>query len=54
MFAIERLSVFDLLRDQLHSIFWMIPMFIQARVSLDRVDDFLRNVRGHHPPWSPI
>ncbi|KAH9986083.1 hypothetical protein BJV74DRAFT_845474 [Russula compacta] len=37
------MAVFDLLRDQLHSIFWMIPMFIQARVSLDRVDDFLRN-----------
>ncbi|KAI0291829.1 hypothetical protein BC826DRAFT_1105763 [Russula brevipes] len=37
------MAVFDLLRDQLHSIFWMIPMFTQAKVSLDRVDDFLRN-----------
>jgi hypothetical protein len=37
-------SVFDLLRDQLHTVFWMIPVFIQAKVSLDRVDDFLHNV----------
>ncbi|KAH9166021.1 hypothetical protein EDB89DRAFT_2115943 [Lactarius sanguifluus] len=35
--------LFDLIRDQLHTIFWMIPMFIQARVSLDRVDDFLQD-----------
>ncbi|KAF8265084.1 hypothetical protein EI94DRAFT_1736769, partial [Lactarius quietus] len=38
------MAVFDLLRDQLHSIFWMIPMFIQARVSIDRVNDFLHDV----------
>ncbi|KAI9436510.1 hypothetical protein BJY52DRAFT_1230473 [Lactarius psammicola] len=37
------MAVFDLLRDQLHTIFWMIPMFIQARVSLDRVNDFLHD-----------
>ncbi|KAH8986094.1 hypothetical protein EDB92DRAFT_1949372 [Lactarius akahatsu] len=37
------MAVFDLIRDQLHSIFWMIPMFIRARVSLDRVNDFLRD-----------
>ncbi|KAI0306147.1 hypothetical protein B0F90DRAFT_1814940 [Multifurca ochricompacta] len=37
------MAVFDLLRDQLHSIFWMIPLFTQAKVSLDRVDDFLHN-----------
>ena len=36
--------VFDLLRDQLYSIFRLIPMFIQAWVSLDRVNDFLHNV----------
>ncbi|KAH8986106.1 hypothetical protein EDB92DRAFT_2054957 [Lactarius akahatsu] len=35
------MAVFDLIRDQLHTIFWMIPMFIQARVSVDRVNDFL-------------
>ncbi|KAI9449921.1 hypothetical protein BJY52DRAFT_1227472 [Lactarius psammicola] len=35
--------VFELLRDQLNNIFWMIPMLIQARVSLDRVNDFLHN-----------
>ncbi|KAH8997805.1 P-loop containing nucleoside triphosphate hydrolase protein [Lactarius hatsudake] len=28
---------------QLQSIFWMIPMFIRARVSLDRVNDFLHH-----------
>ncbi|KAH9019338.1 hypothetical protein EDB83DRAFT_2508436 [Lactarius deliciosus] len=37
------MAVFDLIRDQLQSIFWMIPMFIRARVSLDRVNDFLDN-----------
>ncbi|KAI9444468.1 hypothetical protein H4582DRAFT_1805817 [Lactarius indigo] len=37
------LKVFDLIREQLHTIFWMIPMFIQARVSVDRVNDFLRD-----------
>ncbi|KAH9028060.1 hypothetical protein EDB83DRAFT_1910199 [Lactarius deliciosus] len=37
------MAVFDLIRDQLHTIFWMIPMFIQARVSVDRVNDFLQD-----------
>lgn len=37
------IAVFDLLREQLHTIFWMMPGFIQAKVSLDRTDDFLRN-----------
>ncbi|KAH8978585.1 hypothetical protein EDB92DRAFT_2119177 [Lactarius akahatsu] len=37
------MAVFDLIRDQLHTIFWMIPMFIQARVSVDRVNDFLHD-----------
>ncbi|KAH9059056.1 hypothetical protein EDB87DRAFT_1577854 [Lactarius vividus] len=37
------MAVFDLIRDQLQSIFWMIPMFTQARVSLDRVNDFLHH-----------
>lgn len=41
-------SVFDLLRDQLHTVFWMIPMFLQAKVSLDRVDDFLHNVNAYY------
>ncbi|KAH9041238.1 P-loop containing nucleoside triphosphate hydrolase protein [Lactarius pseudohatsudake] len=35
--------VFDLIRDQLQLIFWMIPLFIRARVSLDRVNDFLHD-----------
>jgi ABC-type multidrug transport system fused ATPase/permease subunit len=37
------IAVFDLLKEQLHTIFWMMPGFIQAKVSLDRTDDFLRN-----------
>ncbi|KAH9984900.1 hypothetical protein BJV77DRAFT_1035217 [Russula vinacea] len=36
-------KLFDLMKEQLHTIFWMLPLFIQAKVSLDRVDDFLRN-----------
>lgn len=30
----QTLPVFDLIYDQLHTIFWTIPMFIQARVFL--------------------
>jgi hypothetical protein len=45
------MAVFDLLRDQLHTIFFMVPYFIQAKVSLDRVTDFLQNVRPDRPPW---
>ncbi|KAI9453050.1 P-loop containing nucleoside triphosphate hydrolase protein [Lactarius psammicola] len=37
------MAVFDLLREQLHNIFYMIPMILQARVSLERVNDFLQN-----------
>jgi hypothetical protein len=40
--------VFDLLRDQLLSIFRMIPTFIQAWVSLERVNDFLDDVSVSH------
>ncbi|KAH9166801.1 hypothetical protein EDB89DRAFT_2245991 [Lactarius sanguifluus] len=37
------MAVFELLSGQLQSIFRMIPMFIRARVSLDRVNDFLHD-----------
>ncbi|KAH9952289.1 hypothetical protein BGW80DRAFT_1430860 [Lactifluus volemus] len=37
------MAVFDLIRDQLHNVFWLIPSFIQGKVSFDRLDDFLRN-----------
>ncbi|KAF9243735.1 hypothetical protein BU15DRAFT_71860 [Melanogaster broomeanus] len=37
------MTVFDIMRDQLHTIFWMIPYMIQAKVSLGRINDFLRN-----------
>ncbi|KZV76920.1 multidrug resistance-associated ABC transporter [Peniophora sp. CONT] len=36
------MAVFDLLRDQLHTVFFMIQPTIQAKVSLDRISDFLR------------
>ncbi|KAI5124482.1 hypothetical protein M0805_008364 [Coniferiporia weirii] len=36
------MAVFDMLRDQLHLIFFMVPATIQAKVSLDRVTKFLR------------
>ncbi|KAF7978858.1 hypothetical protein HWV62_44329 [Athelia sp. TMB] len=35
------ITVFDLLRDNLHMVFWTLPRFIQGKVSLDRVNDFL-------------
>ncbi|KAH8986970.1 hypothetical protein EDB86DRAFT_3211871 [Lactarius hatsudake] len=35
------IPVITLLRNQLHNIFWMVPMFTQAKISLDRVNDFL-------------
>ncbi|KAF8744087.1 P-loop containing nucleoside triphosphate hydrolase protein, partial [Rhizoctonia solani] len=37
------IGVFDVLRNQLHMLFWHIPMTIQAKVSLDRIDDFVQN-----------
>ncbi|KAI9438180.1 hypothetical protein H4582DRAFT_2111639 [Lactarius indigo] len=33
--------LFELIRNQLRNIFWMVPMFTQAKISLDRVNDFL-------------
>jgi hypothetical protein len=36
------------MKEQLHTIFWMLPLFIQAKVSLDRADDFLRNVSDYY------
>ncbi|KLO19974.1 P-loop containing nucleoside triphosphate hydrolase protein [Schizopora paradoxa] len=35
------MAVFDMLRDQLHIVVFMIPACIQAKVSLDRVSEFL-------------
>ncbi|KAF9243741.1 P-loop containing nucleoside triphosphate hydrolase protein [Melanogaster broomeanus] len=37
------MTVFDIMRDQLHTIFWEIPYVIQAKVSLGRVNHFLRD-----------
>ncbi|KAJ1309716.1 hypothetical protein OPQ81_006481 [Rhizoctonia solani] len=37
------IGIFDVLRNQLHMLFWHVPMMIQAKVSLDRIDDFLKN-----------
>ncbi|KAI3622081.1 atp-binding cassette transporter [Moniliophthora roreri] len=37
------MSVFDMLRDQLHIVFGVLTATITGKVSLDRVSDFLRN-----------
>ncbi|KAF8748718.1 P-loop containing nucleoside triphosphate hydrolase protein, partial [Rhizoctonia solani] len=37
------IGVFELLRNQLHFVFSEITTAVQAKVSLDRVDDFLKN-----------
>ncbi|KAH7073426.1 hypothetical protein BKA62DRAFT_734051, partial [Auriculariales sp. MPI-PUGE-AT-0066] len=37
------MAVFEMLRDQLHITFWAIPTIIQAKVSFDRLTDFLNN-----------
>jgi hypothetical protein len=41
------IGVFDVLRNQLNMMFWHIPMTIQGKVSLDRINDFLQNVRSY-------
>lgn len=38
------MTVFDMLRDQLHLVFYSITQLVTGRVSLDRVNDFLHNV----------
>ncbi|KZS93246.1 P-loop containing nucleoside triphosphate hydrolase protein [Sistotremastrum niveocremeum HHB9708] len=35
------MALFDMMRDQLHMVFFMIPAVIQAKVSLERVSEFL-------------
>ncbi|KII93466.1 hypothetical protein PLICRDRAFT_35686 [Plicaturopsis crispa FD-325 SS-3] len=35
------MAVFDILRDQLHMVFFMVPNIIQGKVSLDRLEEFL-------------
>ncbi|KAF8898485.1 hypothetical protein BD779DRAFT_1607278 [Infundibulicybe gibba] len=37
------MSVFDMLRDQLHMVFYSINQSVTGKVSLDRVNDFLHN-----------
>ncbi|KAI0085671.1 P-loop containing nucleoside triphosphate hydrolase protein [Irpex rosettiformis] len=37
------MAVFELLQENMHMIFGMLPMIIQAKVSLDRTHDFLQN-----------
>lgn len=38
------MTVFDLLRDQLYTAFFLVSNLVAGKVSLDRVDDFLKNV----------
>ncbi|KEP49369.1 ABC transporter [Rhizoctonia solani 123E] len=35
------IGVFDVLRNQLHILSWQIPMSVQTKVSIDRIDEFL-------------
>ncbi|KAG6891401.1 hypothetical protein C0992_007625 [Termitomyces sp. T32_za158] len=37
------MAVFDMLRDQLHMVFYAITQLVTGKVSLNRVDDFLQN-----------
>ncbi|KAI9061280.1 P-loop containing nucleoside triphosphate hydrolase protein [Trametes sanguinea] len=37
------MAVFDMLRIDLQASFWIIPQLVQAKVSLERISDFLRN-----------
>ncbi|KIM54250.1 hypothetical protein SCLCIDRAFT_1222221 [Scleroderma citrinum Foug A] len=37
------MTVFDIMRDQLHTIFWLMPSIIQAKVSITRMNDFLND-----------
>jgi hypothetical protein len=39
------MAVFDMLRDQLHIVLWGFGAVIQGKVSLDRLTEFLNNVR---------
>ncbi|KAL0950639.1 hypothetical protein HGRIS_007427 [Hohenbuehelia grisea] len=36
------MTVFDMLREQLHMVFWTVSSAIQGKVSLDRVNEFLK------------
>ncbi|KAG6919579.1 hypothetical protein DXG01_004242 [Tephrocybe rancida] len=40
---INSMAVFDMLRDQLHLVFYAITQFVTGKVSLDRVNDSLQN-----------
>lgn len=40
--------VFDILREQLHMSIWTLSTAVQGKVSLDRINDFLQNVRPPH------
>ncbi|CCO33309.1 ATP-binding cassette transporter abc4 Short=ABC transporter abc4 [Rhizoctonia solani AG-1 IB] len=36
------IAVFDLMRNQLYILSWQIPLSVQGKVSIDRIDEFLR------------
>lgn len=40
------MSIFDMLRGQLSQVVFRIPSIVQAKVSLDRVTEFMQNVRS--------
>jgi ABC-type multidrug transport system fused ATPase/permease subunit len=45
------MAVFDILRGQLHLTFHTVAQIIMGKVSIDRVNDFLQNVRAATQVW---
>lgn len=39
------ITVFDMLKEQLHIVFYVLNQAISGKVSLDRVDNFVKHVR---------
>lgn len=39
------MTVFDMLREQLHMVFFYVNQVVSGKVSIDRVNDFLHDVR---------
>ncbi|KAF5336910.1 hypothetical protein D9611_003444 [Ephemerocybe angulata] len=48
------MTVFDMLRSQLHIVFFVVNQSVTGKVSLDRVDDFLKNYTAKDDPLVPL
>lgn len=49
--AFSAMTVFDIFRDQLHFAFYLVNAAVAGKVSLDRINDFLKNVRLLYIPF---